>query len=176
MCIRDRYTKQSRKLNNLKLNNKHSQNEDIQCNHVFYPRISNLTSINFNNDELNLLNKGINYCIPPVFNNYRIAHELISAETAVKAIADPKMQDEACHLINNRFKRFMNTHMSPNSSSHLINNNSSRESYKILKQIKTKLHDNNAIICKADKGRTLVIMDNVTSVSYTHLDVYKRQD
>ena len=52
---------------------------------------------------------------------------------------------------------------------------------KTLKQIKTKLIDNNALITKADKGKTVVVIDRdeytskVNAVSYTHLDVYKRQ-
>ena len=89
------------------LKDKHSRDTNVHCKHTFYPRVSNLTSITFNADELNILNKGINYCIPPNFNKNQIAHEIISAETATKAIPDPNLQNEARYLISNKFKKVM---------------------------------------------------------------------
>ena len=59
----------------------------------------------------------------------------------------------------------MKAHTSHDRLYHMSNKytNSSKE-FKILKQIKTKLIENNALITKADIGKTLVIMD---SESYT---------
>lgn len=39
-------------------------------------------------------------------------------------------------------------------------NNQSRQYHILLKQITTKLNDNDALITRADKGRTMVVLDN----------------
>ena len=82
---------------------------DINCKHTFYPRISNLTSIVFNEDEINILNKGIHYNFRPN-NTHQVLQEIICAETAVKAISDPKLQSKARFLINNIFNNTIDRH------------------------------------------------------------------
>ena len=104
MCIRDR-----------DLQRPHSV---INCKHTFYPRISNLTSIVFNEDEINILNKGIHYNFPPN-NKHQVLQEIICAETAVKAISDPKLQNKARFLINNKFNNTIDRH-TPVSYTHLF--------------------------------------------------------
>ena len=49
---------------------------------------------------------------------------------------------------------------------------------KTIKEIKNKVKNNNLILTKADKSQATVIIekvDYIKTVSYTHLDVYKRQ-
>ena len=54
---------QLRKLRSLE--NKNRLETDIVCKHTFHPRIMNLTKINFNDNEMLLQNKGLNYNFPP---------------------------------------------------------------------------------------------------------------
>lgn len=60
------YKSQACKL--LRLEDKHSRDKGVHCKHTFYPHVLNLTSMSFNALEMNILNNGINYCIPPTFN------------------------------------------------------------------------------------------------------------
>jgi formyltetrahydrofolate synthetase len=39
----------------------HAQNENLDTNIQFYPRVINKTDIEFSNDEMTLLNKGLKY-------------------------------------------------------------------------------------------------------------------
>lgn len=111
---------------------------------------------------MNILNKGIKYNLP-LNNKDQIIQEIISAETAVKTISDPKIQTEARILINNKFNNVLKNrnHTLGIQPSHILQKHVrfSKE-FKLLKQIKAKLIDNNAFITKADKGNTLVVMDN----------------
>ena len=75
---------------------------------------------------MKLLNKGINYNLPPVRKN-KLIYEVVEAEVAIKTISNPHLQNEARVLINNKF------------------------------------------------NRAIKLNNNLPPVSYTHLDVYKRQ-
>ena len=105
MCIRDRCRtclNQLRKLRSLE--NKHRLETDIVCKHTFHPRIMNLTKINFNDNEMVLLNKGLNYNLPPT-GKIKHIYELVEAEAAIKTIPKPLLQKEARILINIKFTR-----------------------------------------------------------------------
>ena len=87
------YKKQHEKFQNLfKLFNK---NNNIECKHKFFPRLQNLTNIEFNNEEIHILENGLNYNIPmnPT-NNKTLFDEIISAEAAIKNIKNPTTQIE----------------------------------------------------------------------------------
>lgn len=146
------YTKHDKKLRTLK--SKHKPNEDnITCKHEFYARVSNLTSINFNKNEMDILNKGLNYNIPHN-NKDHIVQEIIYAEAAIKSIPNINSQNEARFLINNKLNKYLNK-ITPKLNYKYTNE------VKTLKQIKEKLSNNNAMITKADKGNTIVIMDTI---------------
>lgn len=73
---------------------------NTSCKHVFHTRLCNLTSIELNTDEENLLNKGLKYNLPlhkPNFNTRHILTEVASAETVIKAINEQKEQDKDEH-------------------------------------------------------------------------------
>ena len=72
-----------------------------------YKRQVNLTDIAFDNDEINLLNKGLDYNFPPD-NKHNIVDEIINAETAVKAIDDSRLQNQSRHIINYKFNKILN--------------------------------------------------------------------
>lgn len=87
--VRDVKRRQTRKFQNLMASqNRHPIPE---CKHQFYPRTSNLTSIIFDEDELNLLNTSLKYNLPHA-NRRHGTREIISAETAIKTIKDPNLQ------------------------------------------------------------------------------------
>lgn len=143
------YIKQDKKLRNLRSKQKPYE-DNVTCKHEFYTRVSNLTSIEFNKNEMDILNKGLNYNIPDNSKNH-IVHEIICAEAAIKSIPNQNLQNEVRVLINNKLKH-------PHTKIPKINYKYSKE-IKTLKQIKTKLSNNGALITKADKGNTIVIMD-----------------
>ena len=98
---------------------------------------------------MNILNKGIKYNLP-LNNKHKIVQEIINAETAVKTIADPKLQTEARVLINNKFNNTIKHHNFDNHSPHGLQKHIRfSNEFKLLKQIKAKLVDNNALITKA---------------------------
>jgi hypothetical protein len=57
--MNEKYRTLNDKLHHLKHNNRASTQQ--QHHHTFYPRVRNLTTITFTNDELTLLNKGLKY-------------------------------------------------------------------------------------------------------------------
>ena len=136
-----------------------------ECKHSFYPCTVNLTNIVFDDNETCLLNKGLNYSIPPT-HRQQIFNDIISAESAIKAITDPNTQMESRHLINNKFVKTLNTY---NDNKYYTQKQiKARTEFKTVQNIKVKLIDNDALITKADKGHTLVIIDRNTYKQKVH--------
>ena len=93
------YFKQNRKF--IYLQNKQYPNDSIKCQHEFYERVSNLTSIDLNNEETNILNKGLKYNIP--YNNRNhIIQEIVNAEAAIKMVPDHRLQNETRIIVNSK--------------------------------------------------------------------------
>ena len=133
-----------------------------ECKHKFYKRVSNLTDIVFDSVELNLLNKGFKYNLPDLTKNHAM-REMIHTEAAIKSVPDLKSQNELRVSINNRIGRSLRT----NNNNIMSSPNNLKQKYandiRVLKQINNKIIEQNAIVAKADKGNTLVIM---------HRDIY----
>jgi len=128
------------------------QNEIIKCNHVFHPRVMNLSNIKFTNDEMNLLNKGLNFNFPDSRRN-NLVTELLQAESAISAIKTDYARNATRHAINNRANRALN------------NCHSSRKymaKFQPLRQvaasIKDKLIEHSAVITESDKGGSIVVL------------------
>ena len=132
----------------------------------FYTRVSNLTSIQFTSDERDILNKGLNYNIPYISKDH-IIREIISAEAAVKTIPSQTLQNETLAVINNSLNKCLKT-ITNNEKLCKVNQRYLKEN-KTLKQIKTKMIDNNALITKADKENTVVIIDRDEYLSLIHI-------
>lgn len=62
---------------------------------MFYQQVANYSGINFKEDEMTLLNKGLMYNIP-AFKNKFIIHEIICVEAAIKNIDYVSYQVETC--------------------------------------------------------------------------------
>jgi hypothetical protein len=143
-----KYNALKQKLNKLE----HAQTNTPKQQHTFYPRVINNTSIQFSTDELILLNKGLKYNLPFKHKNW-VKTLALEAETA---IAQLPFQDQDClrtltaHKLKQLYKQqFGNTQLN---STHAI-----RE-FHTLKQIKNKLERNEAMVSKADKGNSIVIL------------------
>lgn len=78
---------------------------------------------------------------------------LIHAECAIKAIPDEDSRNSARVIVTNKLNR---THENAKSTSHSVNIHK-KETLALI-SIKEKLCLNNALLCKADKGNTAVLM------------------
>jgi hypothetical protein len=116
--------------------------------HQFYTRTANLTGIKFTNEEITLLNKGLQHSIEKPVGKYW-DNLIIETEQAIRKL-DIRMQAPFRMLANKKLKQ-----ISATSSEH--NTAAKRQSY-ILKSITSKLKEENATIVKADKGKTSVII------------------
>ena len=144
-----------KKTQNIKISNLLKVQNDPQKNntisHRFYPRIVNLTEINFNNEETNLLNKGLKYCFKNKGFKQSLINEILNAETAINAISDEETRTVVRHAVDNKITKVLKAEN--------IKTSYNKET-KIFNGIKKKLIDNNSIVTKADKGQTLVILTN----------------
>jgi UDP-N-acetylglucosamine transferase subunit ALG13 len=119
---------------------------------TFYSRVVNLTPIQFNKEEDDLLNKGLQYNLS--YNNSKQWLERLIIETEVAISKLPENQHDGFRYLakQNILKIIMNKKAKSNIKKSL--------DFKILKSIKQKLIDNNLSITHAGKGKTLVIITN----------------
>ena len=146
--------KHDKKINNL-ISSQHN-NMITKCKHTFYSRVSNLTDIEFDSRELNLLNKGLKYNVPD-FNKNHLTREIIHAEAAIKTVPNVNSQNELRVLINSKLNKALSIHnknySQPFNLKSIYFNN-----LRVINQIRNKVEEHNAIVTKADKGNTLVII------------------
>jgi len=112
----------------------------------------NKTEICFTEEELELLNKGLKYDI-----NYKRKHWLsnlaLEADSAITRLPSHE-QEHVRHIVAHNLQKLYKQYSKKNSNS---NGNGTKE-IKIINQIKTKLEDAKAIVTKADKGNSVVII------------------
>jgi hypothetical protein len=130
----------------------HTQTNTPEHLHTFYPRVTNNTNIKFNSDELNLLNKGLKYNLRYKHKNW-IKTLALEAETAITQLPSHEqdyMRALTAHNLKQLYKQQSNNIQ--RNSTHALHE------YRILRQIKNKLELNEAIVSKADKGNSIVIL------------------
>lgn len=159
--IRNKKSTLRKKLNHL-VNLQKSKEMAILFDFEFYPRVINQTSIVFSNDEMSLLNKGLKYNLS-CSKNKNLFNVFINAEMAIKSIPNEDDRNSARYVISRKLS-------CKNDRSTKTNNiaNIHRQEQLSIKSIKEKLESNQAILCKADKGTTTVIMyktDYITKVN-----------
>jgi len=115
----------------------------------FYPRIVNRTDIKFTEEELGLLNNGLEYSIEKPPETY-FTDLVVETERAIKLL-DRKSQDSFRNSAANILK------LINSSNSH---NNLQEEQLYIVEQIERKLVTENAILVHADNGKTVVIINS----------------
>ena len=136
---------------NKKLDNLQSQQrKEYKRNtgHQFYKRTVNLIAIEFNQEEMELLNTGIQHSIEQPMKQYW-NDLIIEAEQAIRKL-EPKSQEAYILIATKKLKQIK----------HFQNHNNiyaKRQSH-IADNIKQKLQIGKAMITRADKGRTTVII------------------
>jgi hypothetical protein len=117
--------------------------------HTFHPRVINNTDTSFTNSETALLQKGLKYNIHAKKKNW-LQNLALEAKTAIMQL--PSSEREVYRkLVADRIDTLKRQN-SPNP-----NHNIYPES-KLIKCIKSKVRNNNAMIIRADKGNSFVIL------------------
>jgi len=119
---------------------------------TFYPRVINNTNIKFTSDELILLNKGLKYNLSYKNKNWikTLTLETESAITQLPAHEQEYVRTLAAHNLRQLYKWQIDNKQ--------YNSNQATREHRVLKQIKEKLQSNEAIVSKADKGNSVVIL------------------
>lgn len=150
---------QKKKIKNLM--EKQIKQDIINCSHVFYQRVINNTEIQFNEEETNLLNKGLNFNFPDNKKS-SLFSELLNTEASIKGIKSDEVRESARILIGNKAKNIWRK--SPGTRKH-DKFNSMRHA---LRSVRNKLAEHDALVTKADKGSSIVILykaDYINKVS-----------
>jgi hypothetical protein len=138
---------------NAKLNQlSKTQSSTPEVHKQFYPRVINNTNITLTNDEIALLNKGPRYNLGHK-NKGWITTLALEAETAVSQLTHSEqehMRHQVAHNIKQLYKKYDESQ--PN------NTKISKKGIHIINKIKRKLMTNNAMIAKADKGNSIIII------------------
>lgn len=119
---------------------------------TYQPRITNLTSINFNKTENNLLNKGSKFNTYQPFNFQSIKKQLIECESVINYMQPQNKNQTRLNIINITDKNYNNN---PNKT--LKQNNLFKKQNNIINSITNKLKNNKAEIVPVDKSNAVVI-------------------
>jgi len=117
--------------------------------HKFYNRVQNVSTIQFTEIELKLLNKGLQYNLQQQHKKW-IEQLALEAETAISKL-NILEQDHYRHLVANNIKNLITREQRPNTLY--------KEEWNTIKNIKNKIKEHNLIITKADKGKSIIIME-----------------
>jgi hypothetical protein len=140
------YETLNKKLDKLQDNPRSKKNRQ-HCHPTPAPRTVNLTHIEFTTEEMTLLNQGLQYCIQKSTSSC-ITNLAMETERAIRLL-DPKEQHSFRINVTQKLKEIL--HANRNSIAQKRQNH-------LTKQLNSKILINNALITKADKGKTLVIM------------------
>jgi hypothetical protein len=131
-----------------------TQTKNTPAENRNYPRVINTTDIHITQNEIQLLRKGLKYNLQYKQKNWLETLPL-EAETAISKINATEQQYYR-HMIAKTIKR-----INQKDSMHSIR---SKIEWKLIRHIRNKLMENELIITKADKGKTIVIL---TKEDYT---------
>jgi hypothetical protein len=141
------------KLKNMSSNISAKQNNPLDSQaHNFYPRVVNKTNIAFSNDEMALLNRGLQYNMHCKNKNW-FRNLALEADTAI-SMADTNDQDFLKRTIANKLKVIAH-----NSAFTRYNRLNFAIGKRTLLSLKDKLELNNACIASADKGKAIVVLN-----------------
>jgi hypothetical protein len=144
------YNNLNRKIDALQQRQKKKYNTGHNNNQTqyFYRRTVNLTKIKFSNDEMSMLNNGLQHSIAQPLKKYW-KNLIVETEQAIKLL-DIKMQQPFRIITTKKLKQML-------ANDRHRNTMQKRQTYTI-KTINEKLVKGNAILVKADKGKTSVIL------------------
>jgi len=145
------YNNLNHKLDKLQRAKQIKRKTDTHHQHTqFYTRTVNLTNIRFSQEELTLLNNGLQYSIEKSLRKYWT--DLIMETEHALRMLDSKMQAPFRILATKKLKQI-------SASDNHHNETAKRQTY-ILKNINSKLVKENAMVAKADKGKNLIPEQN----------------
>jgi hypothetical protein len=124
------------------------QTEKPDINTQFYPKVINETDIEFSNEELAMLNKGLKYNLSHKKTHW-LKNLAFEAENAITLLATHE-QDLIRHQIHHNLKILYKQRIKPQQKN--INE------YRTINRIKEKLEKGKAMISKADKGKSIIIL------------------
>lgn len=136
--------KKKEKLQKLKTSTNNAQHQTEPSNEpIFHQRVVNLSNAEFTKEEEYLLSRGLKYAIPPTIPQARLKNRVI-AEIAAQI---RNTNDLDCPSLRKIMKeRFHIPKINPNEKN-------------TLTLIRKKVHDNQLVIARADKGASVVILD-----------------
>ena len=142
--------KMDRLQNKNKNKNRQNYNKFSQNNNSFdpQPRIINLTEMPLTKEQLNILNRGPQYAME-TNQNFNINGLIAETENAIKHI-DQKWQNMYRIQASKHIKRIREEQKQ---------NPLHKQQYKEIKLLRKELQHNNITIMKADKCKTLVLID-----------------
>jgi len=140
--INSKYKTLDIKLQNLAL----TQKEMPHPRHTFHPRVINNTKIPFSNREMGLLQKGLKYNIHTKKKNW-IQTLVLEAETAITQLPTNE-RDVYRKLVAECIEKLHK--QNPTHNTH--------PAAKIIQSIQRKLKEHDALVTRADKGNTIVIL------------------
>ena len=148
-------SKHIKKFDNLyKKQHMYDNNDNINCKHNFYKRVVNYTNIELSSDETELISKGLKYNLPKLSKN-SLLRGVINAEAAIKCIKNQETQQVTRSVINNKLDRILKMDGLSKNKNQFIKY---KKELNLMKTIKQKIDINKAIVTKADKGNTVVIL------------------
>jgi hypothetical protein len=129
-----------------------TQSKNPKQQKKFYPRVVNKTNIDFTNEEMTVLNKGLKYNLSHKNKNW-IETLALEAETALSLLPSTEQDYIRCHIANNIRQLYNKSKFN-----HPINTITMKREKAVINKLKKKLDNNEAMITKADKGNSIVII------------------
>jgi hypothetical protein len=152
--MKQKYNNINNKLSKLKEDNNTNPH---QQEHTFYQRVHNLSKVTFTKDEMSLLNKGLKYNLHHKQKQW-IQTLAIEADSAINLL-NPYEQAHMRQAVSQKLHRLINKEKTQIEKR--TNHKTRQESIekKIITNLKKKIKEHNLIVTKADKGNTLVIIE-----------------
>jgi hypothetical protein len=129
-----------------------TQTTKLNTNAQFYPRVVNKTNIPFTDEELKLLNKGLKYNLSHKRKHWlsKLALEAEAAITLLHTHEQEYIRYQVAHNLRKLYRQHNEKRAMPDKTT--------QNECRTIHQIKKKVTEEKAIITKADKGNSIVIL------------------
>ena len=144
-----------------------TQKETTENNTTFHPRVANKSNIPLTEEELGLLNKGLKYNLDHKHRHW-INNLALEAENAVTLLPVGD-QEFTRHQVARNIRKLL----TQQTQHRRQKSNKGKEELRILNQIRDKLHENRALVTKAEKGNSVAIIYDVSMKGFQHAQLFK---
>lgn len=118
-------------------------------NFDFHREVVNMSDVCFEENEMNLMSKGLKYNLNQKFGLRELKQLVVDTENALPLLPH-EVRDTNRHILSNKIENLIKSEKQTQ-----FNNNEAN----LVKNIKKTAKDNQLIITKADKGNAIVILD-----------------